>query len=173
MRGAAYANVGFRKLRRFLRPPTRSGAVLLLYHRVASERVDPWRLCVSPETFAEQLQILRSSRVNLLPLDRIVTLLASRSLPPRTVGITFDDGYADNYLAAAPLLHRFDAPATVFVTTDHIDSVEEFWWDTLERIFLQPGELPHVLELVIRGEPRRWNLGRASEVPANVASSTG
>jgi hypothetical protein len=39
--------------------------------------------------------------------------------------------------------------------------VGEFWWDILERIFLNSGKLPAVLDLVVNGQPRRWELGQS------------
>jgi len=48
--------------------------------------------------------------------------------------ITFDDGYKSFHDIAAPLLIKHDLPATVFLSTDYIGSMEIFWWD--ELIFL-------------------------------------
>lgn len=107
----------------------RDGRLILMYHRVASAAHDPLELCVSPERFAEQLDLLRS-------LGRIVPL-AEITRPRRnglTIAITFDDGYADNALVAAPLLAERDASATVFVVAGAIGSGRAFWWDRLAAI---------------------------------------
>ena len=63
-------------------------------------------------------------------------------VPSAGVVVTFDDGYADNFHNAKPLLERYEIPATVFVTTGYLQDQREFWWDELERILLQPGTLP-------------------------------
>jgi peptidoglycan/xylan/chitin deacetylase (PgdA/CDA1 family) len=76
--------------------------------------------------------------------------------------ITFDDGYADNLHNAKPLLERYDVPATVFVSTGYVKSQREFWQDELDKIFLQPGRLPDILQLAVDGQSYRWELGAAS-----------
>ena len=68
-----------------------SGAVLM-YHRIADERLDPWRLCVSPENFAEHLELLRATRVRLMTVADLAASLATGVVPRRAVAITFDDG---------------------------------------------------------------------------------
>ncbi len=90
--------------------------LVLMYHRVNRLRPDPWDSCVSPEHFEQHLQVIRS-----IPI------------PTR---ITLDDGYADNYTTAKPLLERYDLPATIFVTSGAVDSRHEMWWDELDRRFL-------------------------------------
>jgi peptidoglycan/xylan/chitin deacetylase (PgdA/CDA1 family) len=102
-----------------------------MYHRIASVGRDSWSLCVSPEHFAEHLDVLRKFRRP--GLDRLCPGGWSWS-GGLSVAITFDDGYADNLHAALPLLTRYDTPATFFIATGYIDSPREFWWDELERI---------------------------------------
>lgn len=46
-----------------------------------------------------------------------------------TLSVTFDDGYADNFTVAAPILRRFNLPATFFVTTGFVGSREAPPWD--------------------------------------------
>lgn len=136
-------------------------AIILLYHRVAEVDCDPQLLCVTPQHFAEHLEVL--SRYHH-PLG-LETLRRRQSVNPwgsRGVAVTFDDGYADNLRNAKPLLERFDVPATVFVTTGSIEDDREFWWDELERLLLHPGVLPKTLRLIHVGSPGQWELGEAS-----------
>ena len=116
-------------LRRF-----QSRSIILMYHRVARIGFDPWSLCVTPEHFAEHLEVLR--RFHRVRLDR----MSPGSFPRKrvSVAITFDDGYADNLYEAKRLLARFDTPATFFITTGAIGEDREFWWDELERIIYDP-----------------------------------
>jgi peptidoglycan/xylan/chitin deacetylase (PgdA/CDA1 family) len=132
--------------------------LILLYHRVATMSPDPWSLAVTPEHFAEHLDILRRFSTPL-SLRELARARANGGTVGRGgVVVTFDDGYADNLLSARPLLERYDVPATVFVSSGMSEISREFWWDELERVLLQPGTLPAVLELEIRGRRRSWSL---------------
>jgi peptidoglycan/xylan/chitin deacetylase (PgdA/CDA1 family) len=108
---------------------------VLMYHRIATERVDPWGLAVSPAQFDEQVQWLSHHRT-LLPLTEFARLQQEARLPARAVAITVDDGYACNAMTAAPILEAHQAPATFFVTTGPVSAGHEFWWDELQRIVL-------------------------------------
>jgi len=54
-----------------------------------------------------------------------------KSLPPRPVLVTFDDGYDDCHDYALPILEKYCISGTVFVATGHIDSQEPYWFDRL------------------------------------------
>jgi peptidoglycan/xylan/chitin deacetylase (PgdA/CDA1 family) len=116
-------------------------AIVLLYHRVTHLETDPQLLAVTPEHFADQMAALRQ-------IAQPVWL--SQTFGGTGIAVTFDDGYADNLHEAAPLLEQFEVPATVFATTGHTDTANEFFWDELDRIFLQPNALPEKLKLVDR-----------------------
>ena len=77
--------------------------VILTYHRIADEPVDPWGLAVSPTHLEEQLEVVRRTR-QPLPLTDFVRGLAAGSLPADAVALTFDDGYVDNLLVGKPRL---------------------------------------------------------------------
>lgn len=132
--------------------------LILLYHRVTELPTDPQLLSVSPRHFAEHLEVL-SRETNVLPLEGIVS-------PPRRGGskrpcisITFDDGYADNFYEARPLLERFDMPATFYVRTGFTEATREFVSDGLARLLLHPGSLPEELSVTVGGEVLEWHLG--------------
>ncbi len=91
--------------------------VILTYHSI-SEGTSP--LKVSPSLFAEQMEWLAGNydlRVLSLGL-----FLDERLLVPvrEVVVLTFDDGYADFYTHAAPVLLKHKLPATVFLPTAYV-----------------------------------------------------
>jgi len=73
------------------------------------------------ESFRWQMQVLAEC-FNVLPVHDALHALATHSLPPRAVCITFDDGYRSIHDFALPILKEFNLPATVFVTTGYIDA---------------------------------------------------
>jgi peptidoglycan/xylan/chitin deacetylase (PgdA/CDA1 family) len=135
------------------------GALILMYHRIAEADSDPWGLCVTPKHFAEHLDVLKTYG-KPIHLQQLVNQLSERKSITGSIVVTFDDGYADNFYFAKPLLEQFNVPATVFVTTGGIGSAQEFWWDELDKILLQPGNLPEVLELTINHESHQWVLSQ-------------
>lgn len=137
------------------------GALVLLYHRVIQLSLDPQLLCVSPENFEEHLRILKKY-YNPISLQDLIGSHGARKIQRRSVVITFDDGYADNLYNAKPLLERYKIPAMVFVTSGHIDTQDEFWWDELDRLLLQPGRLPETLRQNINGSRFESELNEAA-----------
>jgi peptidoglycan/xylan/chitin deacetylase (PgdA/CDA1 family) len=123
--------------------------IVLLYHRIGHVPRDPQLLCVTPDHFADHLQVIAAHH-------RPVRL---GGLGAGAVAVTFDDGYLDNLLVAKPLLERSDIPATVFVTSGHVRTGRPFWWDELEHLLLWPGRLPAALTLEVGRENLRWELG--------------
>jgi peptidoglycan/xylan/chitin deacetylase (PgdA/CDA1 family) len=131
--------------------------VVLMYHRIADPRgTDPFNLCVTPERFAQQMDVLaRFGRV--MRLTELADALSAGRLPRRAAVVTFDDGYVDNLEVAKPVLQRFGLPATVFMTAGDIGRAREFWWDELEGLLLQPGALSRELRIDQAGI--EWDLG--------------
>jgi peptidoglycan/xylan/chitin deacetylase (PgdA/CDA1 family) len=175
---------GFWRLRqatRWLRNQIAPGVLVLMYHQVADVASDPFQLAVSPRHFNEQMEVLRKQNYRVLRLQELAGALRGKpyprrlyglekigeyrrgqNLPRRAVVITFDDGYADNLHNARPILERWEAPATVFVTTGYVGKQREYWWNELERLILQPNILPDRVCLTIHDEIREWDLGEAA-----------
>jgi peptidoglycan/xylan/chitin deacetylase (PgdA/CDA1 family) len=122
--------------------------MVLLYHRVGVLGTDPQLLAVSPDRFAAQMAYL-AQHWEVIPLRN----LADGTAPPvdRSAVVTFDDGYEDNFVTAAPILQRYRVPATVFVASGCVGANREFWWDELERMFLEPSDLPPYLGVCVDG----------------------
>jgi peptidoglycan/xylan/chitin deacetylase (PgdA/CDA1 family) len=94
--------------------------VILHYHRVP-DNPDP--MCpdvLERRIFAMHMQAL-ADVFTVVPLGRGLAQLRDGSLPPRAVAITFDDGYADNYQVALPVLQQYQLPAAFFVATAYLD----------------------------------------------------
>lgn len=97
-----------------------AGLNIFIFHRVLREP-DP---LLPSEPHAAQFDAIcgwLKSWFNVLPLQDAVQQLQRGSLPSRAVAVTFDDGYADNFEVAAPILQRHGLPATVFVATGFLD----------------------------------------------------
>lgn len=127
------------------------GPRILLYHRVARLPSDPQLLAVTPEHFAQHMELLQKHCV-VMPLSELVRVVQQGRASRRMIAITFDDGYADNLHQALPLLEKYGMPATVYVASGTLDTPREFWWDELHRLLLLPGRLPAVIRVLVRGE---------------------
>jgi peptidoglycan/xylan/chitin deacetylase (PgdA/CDA1 family) len=139
-----------------------------MYHRIARAEMDPWGLAVSPENFDDQLRSLRE-KYDVLPLSELARRHREGRSSPRSVAITFDDGYACNALVAAPLLASHSLPATFFLTTGMIGKSEEFWSDELERLVFDPAARG-TAEINAGGKVIRVDLGQDAD-PHEVTRS--
>lgn len=93
---------------------------ILIYHQVFDE-IDPLRPYeVDKRTFERQIRTL-TRYSNVLPLSEAIVRANEGALPRSTICITFDDGYADNRRNALPVLQKFGATASFFVSTGFTD----------------------------------------------------
>lgn len=141
--------------------------LILTYHRVATPTADPFGMAVAPERFRAHVERLRSD-FQPLSLDELLDGLAAGRLPERAVSVTFDDGYVDNAVAAAPVLRASGIPATVFIATGALGA-ESYWWDRLSDVLLSPGRLPRRLSLLVGRRPFRADLGEDRDYDAGEA----
>tara|TARA_R110001583_G_scaffold60017_3_gene178705 strand:+ start:3111 stop:4076 length:966 start_codon:yes stop_codon:yes gene_type:complete len=93
---------------------------VLIYHQTLPH-YDPMRPDeITAEQFEQHLRWIKSS-FNVLTLDEATSALKLRRLPPRSLVITFDDGYENNCSVALPLLEKYGLVATFFIATDFVD----------------------------------------------------
>lgn len=108
---------------------TRSAARIFYYHRVNDNR-DPFSEAVSLQVFEAHIRYL-ARNYKVASMREIMRHLKEGDSPEALVGITFDDGYADNYWHAFPILQRYGVPATIFLTTGGLDTGELLWFERL------------------------------------------
>jgi peptidoglycan/xylan/chitin deacetylase (PgdA/CDA1 family) len=96
---------------------------VLMYHAVRPEVTRGARLIVSVKSFDRQMQFLKERQYNVVSLEKIAEFIREkRKIPPKTIAITFDDGYWDNYTYAYPILKKYNLPATIFLITKEVDN---------------------------------------------------
>lgn len=113
----------------FVPPP------ILMYHRVDPETA-PDRtgreLTVSPQQFAAQLAYLRSRGISGISMEELQERLERGEPLDHVVVLTFDDGYADQYQYAVPILHEYGDAATFFVITGDLATPRHLTWEQLD-----------------------------------------
>jgi peptidoglycan/xylan/chitin deacetylase (PgdA/CDA1 family) len=113
-------------------------AVLVYHHIYAGRRPAAGRTgdAVGLEDFEGQMRTLRERRFNVASLSSLVSAMERRApVPPRTVAITFDDGYRSTYTRAQPVLRKYGLAACIFLVTDYLadgptlgDGARRFDW---------------------------------------------
>ena len=138
---------------RFFRWKTRKNLLGLCYHGVIGDEA-PWddpraRIAVSATQFELQMKELHShwKPISLAELDECFQ--SGRPIPKNSVFVSFDDGFLNNLTIAAPILRRYEIPATVFLTTGLIGTENTIWpLELLERVVQWNGdELPAIESL--------------------------
>ena len=102
---------------------------ILIYHRVLDQADFMRPGEVDKRTFTWHMQLL-AKHFNVLSLEDALQRMQTDLLPPRAVCITFDDGYADNYKNALPILQQFNLTATFFIASGFLDG-GRMWNDTV------------------------------------------
>src|SRR4051812_29614581 len=102
---------------------------ILMYHSIsqhASPKFQPF--VVSPALFAEHMAYLHQNKYTTITVTQFVNALAqgASSFPERPVVLTFDDGFADFFTEALPVLKLYSFTATLYVATGFINSTSRW-----------------------------------------------
>jgi len=95
--------------------------IILRYHSIHPTK--PFA-SASPIQFERHLRWL-STTSHLIPFSQVLDFLQTDQSHTPVVSLTFDDGYADNYEYAAPLLEKYRVPATFFLSTGLLEKDPE------------------------------------------------
>lgn len=110
---------------------------VLMYHRV-----DTWAprdlvsetLTVSPQAFEAQLEALKERGLRGIGVDDFFACLQRGCDLNRVVLVTFDDGYADQFTYALPILLRYHMTATFFITTGSVGVARHLTWHEIQTM---------------------------------------
>lgn len=97
--------------------------LVLCWHGISLDDEHEWNggLYIPQSLFRLRLQRLADGGYRVLSLDEGLRRLWAGELPPRSVVITFDDGFYDFAVKAVPVLRDFGFPATLYLTTYYVD----------------------------------------------------
>lgn len=140
-----------------LRTINYNNLTVLNYHRVTDPH-DPCcdtfkpNISATPEMFDRQLAYVKKSFNVVTAAEVAACAHGTSTLPPRSALVTFDDGYADNYTLAYPLLKKHGMGALIFITTDFVGKSKPSFWDVAAYAFTHTTKTSAVLPLT--GETR-------------------
>jgi peptidoglycan/xylan/chitin deacetylase (PgdA/CDA1 family) len=105
--------------------------VLILVHHLVSDRTH--RMSISTEGFWRQMLFLHR-HYRIVSLTEATELLNASDVSIPTVALTFDDGYADNFVSLRAVAEEFAAPVALFITTVPVDLHLEFQHDVIKGL---------------------------------------
>lgn len=93
-------------------------AAILMYHSLGSNKEF---FTITSENFEWQMGYLKRNKIKVISLEETVNYLEKKTrFASKTVVLTFDDGYEDNYSNVFPILRKYNFPVTIFLTTGRI-----------------------------------------------------
>ena len=110
------------------------GVPVLNYHQVEEKNGNP--LTLWPDQFETQMSYLADEGYTTITIDEMMDALENGTpLPDKPVIITFDDGYADNYEYAYPILKKYGFKATIFLIYDFTNAYPNYLtWDQINEM---------------------------------------
>lgn len=116
---------------------------ILMYHMISEPKsgAEFNGLRVSPSQFERQLAWFKSNNWRFVTMDELHE--QSADLAAKTVALTFDDGFEDNYTNAFPLMKKYGAKGTLYLVADRHDRD----WSTLKKAHHNNGELKNEAKL--------------------------
>jgi peptidoglycan/xylan/chitin deacetylase (PgdA/CDA1 family) len=149
-----------------------------MYHRVLTPPevrpdLDPG-MFVTTSAFEAHLAFLRDA-FEVVDLETMLEWREGRRTFERTpCAITFDDGWADNYTNAFPLLQKYGLPATIFLVTEQVGDADRVTWDQvheMERAGVRFGSHT-VTHPVVKGLPPQELVRQLAESKRQLRQNT-
>lgn len=97
------------------------GVPVLYYHSIQKDGKN--ELMMNPELFRNHLQWLKDNDYVSLTMEELYNYIKFNTpVPEKSVVITLDDGYVDNYINAMPIINEFGFDSTIFMVSDFISN---------------------------------------------------
>jgi len=96
-------------------------APVLLYHKIdlPTPDVKVRGAYTAPRFFEKQLAYLVRNKIKVVTVGELIEhFIQTGSYPERTLAISFDDGWKDNYVQAFPMLKKYGLCATIYLVAD-------------------------------------------------------
>ncbi len=113
-------------------------AAILAYHSIGEQVPDEENLNIRLDVFEKQMKFLSEHNYNVISFADYVEILKNKkTIPSKTVVLTFDDGYENIYRNVFPVLKKYNFPATVFVVADFIGRDMDFFGHVYRIVSLE------------------------------------
>ncbi len=100
---------------------------VLMYHSIGvPNKAWNWNYLTCPyDRFESQLKAIEELGLNTISLNTLYEYMVNgKTIPKKSIALTFDDGYADIWIYAYPLLKKYKMCGTVFINPDFVDPRE-------------------------------------------------
>jgi peptidoglycan/xylan/chitin deacetylase (PgdA/CDA1 family) len=108
---------------------------ILMYHYIRNidQGSDPlgYELSLAPELFEAQMVWLHEQGYRTMRMDAVAHCITTGTCPSRAVALTFDDGYADAFTTALPVLQRYGFTATFYIISGMVGQPGYMSWEQL------------------------------------------
>lgn len=138
---------------------------IVAFHRVNDEQPEDGLTCGAAKFGAFCRFFLKNFSV--ISLSEQIEGCRRGRIMDGTLSVTFDDGYADNFTVAAPILQRLGIPATFFVTTSFIGTSIVAPWDEALKVPPKWMSWEQVRELASRG----FEIGSHTDTHVNLSTA--
>ena len=156
---AGFEALYFSGIHHLMRPVYGGVGVIFAMHHVRPRREELFQpnhhLEITPNFLRAALKHVRASGVDIVTIDEAHRRLSNREVSRRFACFTFDDGYRDIRDFALPIMRQFNAPFTVYVTSDFVERSGPLWWLSLEKLIAKVD----TIEVDFGGAPIRLDTG--------------
>lgn len=149
---------------------------VVMFHSVGAENLD-WVYSYISEPcfeFESKIRHLKDGGFNFITWSELYAYMQQGlQLKTPSILLTFDDGYLDNWVNVYPILNKYDAKGTIFVSTDFVDPSEKcrFTTDDVARGLCQDSDL-QISGFLNWSEMREMENSGLIDIQSHAASHT-